>query len=412
MRRSLSWLLTPLLATPFGCDPSVQPGPAPGPGKLAVREVPPVDLLEEQERRVAEAVAKARSQVVTLEFTADDTSSAGARRVATGVVVHTDAEGSDVLSVRIASPSSGSPILARDADGRRLPVRWVADDPETGLTLLRIPTPGASSRTPKLPTPPGPPRLGSQVLVIGNPFGLGHSVTRGAVSGLDRRLELGSRTLGGLIQLDAALHPGDSGALIVNLRGEWLGLLRSGLATPGAEPAREHDVGFAIPARDALWVADQLRTRQRVDRAYLGIRIALRTSTEGSGAVLDSVLDDTPADRAGLRSGDRVVALDGLPITSPRDLTDRLDRTLANAETTIDYFRGPHRDRRTLRTASRPQPDRDPAPPRTEDPRTASSKVLLEQIERLERRIAELEQERTREKDASRREQASAATDP
>ena len=66
------------------------------------------------------------------------------------------------------------------------------------------------------------------MLLIGNPFGLGHSVSRGSISGLNRRVELGSRQLGGLIQVDAALHPGDSGALVADLHGGWLGVIRSG----------------------------------------------------------------------------------------------------------------------------------------------------------------------------------------
>ena len=125
--------------------------------------------------------------------------------MATGVVIN---DRGDVLSVRIDPP----PVRCAGGGARRLgpspPGRWVAADAETGLTLLRI--------EPKVAEPVRPasrsPRLGSQVLVIGNPFGLGHSVSRGQVAGLDRRLELGPRPLGGLIQIDAALHPGDSGA--------------------------------------------------------------------------------------------------------------------------------------------------------------------------------------------------------
>ena len=123
-------------------------------------------------------------------------------------------------------------------------------------------------------------RLGIPVLVIGNPFGLAHSVSRGYVAGLGRRLELGPRQLGGLIQVDASLHPGDSGALLADLQGGWLGVIRSGLAAPAESDRKGRESstttsGFAIPARDALWVADQLRTRRRVDRAYLGVTMDL-----------------------------------------------------------------------------------------------------------------------------------------
>src|SRR5205807_6151280 len=98
-------------------------------------------------------------------------------------------------------PSAAVPIVARVASGKRLAARWVASDPETGLTLLRI-EPG--SARPASPSPRGA-RVGVPVLVIGNPFGLAHSVGRGFVAGLGRRLDLGPRPLGGLIQLDVAL---------------------------------------------------------------------------------------------------------------------------------------------------------------------------------------------------------------
>ena len=396
MRRLRVSFLWVLCFASLACTPPPPSVPAAGADPSA-----PGDRLDEQEARVAEAVARAREHVMTLEFTIEDgKSEAPARRVATGVVVWDDGRGRDVISVRVAPPPSGVPVVARDAVGRRTTARWVADDPETGLTLLRVDDDSAYPRraTAPLPLPPGLPRLGSQVLVIGNPFGLGHSVTRGSISALDRRLDLGARPLGGLIQIDAAFHPGDNGALVATLRGEWLGLVRSGLAPRGTDPTRDHDLGFALPARDALWVADRLRARGRVDRAYLGIRLALRPSNEGPGAVLDSVLDDTPAARVGLKNGDRVVTLDGHDVASPHDLTDRLDRTPADADVVVEYYRGPVRDRRVIRTASRPPSERDrdadaPAPTRPDSPR-----VLKEQIERLERRLEELERALAKEK--------------
>ena len=206
------------------------------------------------------------------------------------------------------------------------------------------------------------------VLVIGNPFGLAQSVSRGFIAGLGRRLELGPRQLGGLIQVDAALHPGDSGALVADLHGGWVGVVRSGLAAPD-RAADDHDLGFAIPAADALWVAGQLRDRGRVDRAFLGVtmdREAVGPEAE-PGAVLGRVLADSPAESAGLKAGDRVVAIDGKPVRSSFDLTDRLDRTPADAQITLDLVRNDAPPRRisrlTLRAAHRPpfEPSR-PAP--------------------------------------------------
>lgn len=384
-------------------------GPAPS-GPPATTEVTPTTatvrvseerddeaVLEAIERRVAESIKQLRKSAVALEYALIDAPS-GTRRVATGVVVN---ERGDVLSIRIDPPSAAVPIVAQDAAGGRHPARWIAADAETGLTLLRI---DAGAVRP-VRVASRAPRLGSQVLLIGNPFGLGHSVSRGQIAGLDRRVDVGPRPLGGLIQIDAALHPGDSGALVANLRGEWLGLIRSGLAIPGAGGTFDHDLGFAISARDALWIADQLRTRHRVDRAYLGVRLDLTGQHEpgASGALLKDVVAGSPAARGGLKAGDRVVAFDGYVIATPGDLTDRLDRTLANARINVEFVRGTGRDRRTIRTAGRPiTKAASPSATARDGEDAAASPTpaqLLERLDALERRIRALEKEKPQDKE-------------
>jgi S1-C subfamily serine protease len=268
--------------------------------------------LERWERQVAAAMARARESVVVLEYTAAD-APAGTRRIATGVVINQRGE---MLSVKIdplvsAKPAgigkNSTPILARDYSGRRHFAHWIAADPETGLTLLQIvpravrPIRVATDR----------PNLGGQIFVLGNPFGMGQSVSRGHIAGLDWAMEVADRQLGGMIQVQAPLYPGDSGAAVVDVRGDLLGLIRSGLAIPCSRSAirsragrgvgagspsfpagqpvswpaadavttrldqaeQDNDFGFAISAGDALWVADQLRAFGRVDRAYLGVRL-------------------------------------------------------------------------------------------------------------------------------------------
>src|SRR5262249_60346986 len=101
-------------------------------------------------------------------------------------------------------------IVAHDYWGRPHAVRWVAADPLTGLTLLRV---AARAVRPIRAAADGP-KLGSPVFVVGNPFGMGHSVHPGHVAGLDRVIELHRRQLGGLIQIQVALYPGDSGAAV------------------------------------------------------------------------------------------------------------------------------------------------------------------------------------------------------
>ena len=159
------------------------------------------------ERRIAAAMAR-RESVVALEYTAADAPE-GDRRMATGVVIN---NGGEILSVRIdppptrPTPGTGknlASIVARDFQGRRHAARWVAADPETGLTLLRL----AASAVRPIRFALDGPKLGSQVFVVGSPFGMGHSVSRGHVAGLDRAVELGTRQIGGLIQVQALSIP-------------------------------------------------------------------------------------------------------------------------------------------------------------------------------------------------------------
>ena len=353
-----------------------------------------LDLLEHLERRVAEVAAEVRDSAVTLEYTVPDVAEGG-RRVATGVILNDRGE---VLSVNIdPPPDPARPVLARDASGHSHPTHWLAADPATGLTLLRVDAEADHFRPIRAIARAA--ALGTTALVIGSPFGLDHSVKRGNVAGLNRRLDLGERSLGGLIQVEAMLHPGDSGALLANLQGEWLGLIRSGLAS-GSEVGAP-GLGFAIPAADAVWVADQLRAGQRVDRAYLGVKFD-RKSDGAPGAVLSEVLPDSPASRAGMQPGDRVEALGGHPIRVPTDLIDRLDRTLADTRLPVEVLRGPDRLPLTVHTAPRPPGDPpaprprslvkpDPAPDPVAAGRLDQIERRLQDLERIERRIQELE---------------------
>jgi len=327
--------------------------------------------MERLERRMAAGMGRARESVLALEYTAAD-GPADARRAAVGVVV--DGDRGDVLSVRIdrpptppGEPGGGpSPIVARDAFGRRHLARWIAADPDTGLTLLQIPAGVLRS----IRVAEEGPALGSQVFVVGNPFGLGHSVSRGLISGLGRSLKLRDLRLDGLIQVQTPLFPGDSGAAVVNYRGHWLGQVRGGLAPSSDDPTapppastsgRGNDLGFAIPAEEALWIASQLRERGRVERAYLGVRLAPDGGADApEGAGLREVLADTPAARGGLQPGDRVVSFDGRPTRSAVDLTERLDRTPAEKYVRLEVLRGdgPDRQQRSvwIRTTQRPDP--------------------------------------------------------
>ncbi|WP_435017949.1 S1C family serine protease [Tundrisphaera sp. TA3] len=339
---------------------------------------PPISL--------ADAALRAQASTVALEYGGSDTES---RKVATGVVV--DDQGG-VLSVKVDAPTGAATIWAIDSAGHRHKARWLASDPETGLSLLDV---DADDIIPIRPSSRGA-TLGEEVLLIGNPYGLGHSVGRGFVAGLGRRLDLEPSPLSGLIQVQAPIHPGDNGALLADLRGEWLGLVRGGLASPNAQSSGDHGLGFAIPADEALWIAGRLRAYGKVGRAYLGIHLGADSPDE-PGAAVSSLVADGPAARAGLQPKDRVIALADHEIRSGDDLTDRLDRLAAGATVDLDYLRDsvPHRVSVLLapRPARKPAPSPSPPgpPPSSEPPRPTIPREILDQIDRLERRLQEIE---------------------
>jgi len=216
----------------------------------------------------------------------------------------------------VAEP--GAKVLLRDWRGRVRNGRWLAFDEATGLSLLRIER--AKQEEEPVVVPPiaeRPPKLGEWVAVIGNPFGLSHSVGYGNVSGLDRQVRVGGHADSGLIQFAATIHPGDSGGLLVDPEGRMVGIVSVALGDPSAGgTTRVPGIGFAIPASRALRVAQQLEQHGQVQRGYLGI--VLR-SGEGPPEI-EQVRPGSPAAAAGMQPGDRIVAVDGQPVRTLDDL--------------------------------------------------------------------------------------------
>jgi serine protease Do len=307
-------------------------------------------LLDRFEQRVGESITAARMSTLALEYTPAGASGNSVRRVATGIVLN---DSGDVLSIRIDPPPPGAPVVARDADGKARSTRWLAADHDTGLTLLRV---DESSGLRPVRSATRAAVLGMSVFVVGNPYGLGQSVSRGHVAGLNRHVKIGHSKLGALIQLDVPLRPGDNGALVANLRGEWLGQIR-GVLSP-ADPPNPDDkkpgVGFAIKADDAAWVADQLRAHRKVDRAYLGVRLVFEPKPKAPGAIISEVIADGPAAKAGVKPGDRVIAALGGPISDPQSLIDLLDRTVARTIVSLELDRDGTAQSVRVETASRP----------------------------------------------------------
>jgi serine protease Do len=219
----------------------------------------------------------------------------------------------------VAGPGSGG--RAAFVDGRELRFSVVGADPFSDLAVLR-----AESRD-LVPAELGDAedlRVGQLVVAIGNPNGFAGSVTAGVVSALGRSLPAGrrgnNRIIDNVIQTDAALNPGNSGGALANGRGEVVGV-NTAVAGVG--------LGLAVPVNEATRrIIGSLMTTGRVRRAYLGIAGGprplpprVRASVDMRSAVeVVSVVEDSPADRAGLRAEDLIVSVDGTPTASVDEL--------------------------------------------------------------------------------------------
>jgi len=200
------------------------------------------------------------------------------------------------------------------ADGRKFLAKVVGSDPDTDLAVLRVSVDGlpainfGSSEA---------LRVGDVVLAIGNPFNLGHTVTAGIVSALGRS-GLNMSTYENFIQTDAAINPGNSGGALVDSRGDLVGINTLILSRTGSAMG----IGFAIPVSTARMVLDQIVKTGTVTRGWVGVEVADVTPAElesvrpGSprGALIARVLAGGPAAKAGLKTGDILLEIDGRPV--------------------------------------------------------------------------------------------------
>jgi Do/DeqQ family serine protease len=225
------------------------------------------------------------------------------------------------------------------ADGRRLEAKLVGADPPTDIALVSI----AASGLLELPLGNSDElEIGDYVVAIGNPFGLGQTVTAGIVSALGRA-GLGIEGYEEFIQTDAAVNPGNSGGALVNIDGRLVGINTAIVSRAGGKVG----IGFAIPTNMARDVADQLLRFGQVKRGQLGVSIqdhpahmpvALQAEMP-PGAMVASVAPGSAADKAGLQRDDLIVAVNGRPIVSAAQLRTRVGLIRIGESVELDFLR-------------------------------------------------------------------------
>jgi serine protease Do len=206
-----------------------------------------------------------------------------------------------------------------------------------------------------------PPRVGDWILAIGNPLGLGGTVTRGIVSARERNL--GTSAYDDLIQIDAPINRGDSGGPTFDLDGNVIGVNATIVSPTGGSVG----IAFAVPADTVRMVVDQLRENGKVTRGWLGIQIQPVTAeiadTLGfkstKGALVAHPQSDSPAAKAGIKSGDIIISLDGNVVESPRTLTKKIAATAPGTPVKLGVFRQGNEE--TAQVTLGELPPRDPA---------------------------------------------------
>ena len=228
-------------------------------------------------------------------------------------------------------------------DRREFTAKVLGTDPHTDIAVLKI----DGHNLPVVPVGGAKPAVGDLALAIGNPFGIGQTVTMGIVSATGRG-GLNIEQYEDFIQTDAAINPGNSGGALVNTNGDLIGINTAILAGNGGG---NQGIGFAIPVAMAREVMDQIVKTGKVVRGFMGAQIqdvtpdlARAFKLKGpNGAVLTNIESGTPADRAGLQAGDVVTAVNGEPVADSNSLRLRISRTAPGTavKLTVQRAEGP-----------------------------------------------------------------------
>jgi serine protease Do len=224
-------------------------------------------------------------------------------------------------------------------DGLEYTAKVIGRDPKTDLAVVKI----DGKDFPVVPMADSDKvQVGDVALAIGNPFGVGQTVTEGIVSATDRG-NMGIEAYENFIQTDAAINPGNSGGALVDIEGRLIGINTAILSRSGGSQG----LGFAIPSNVARTVMESLIANGHVTRGYLGVMIQKITPAlakefnlkNQSGALISDVVDDGPADKAGLKPGDVVLEYNGKPVTESRHLQLAVAGTKPGSKVPVEILR-------------------------------------------------------------------------
>lgn len=269
-----------------------------------------------------------------------------------GVIVNSD--GLIVTNQHVVEAADSIEVSLND--GRTATAELVGTDPETDLAVLRI-------KLDDLPSlqfaADDNVRVGDVVLAMGNPFGVGQTVTMGIVSALGRN-KVGINTFENFIQTDAAINPGNSGGALVDTAGNLLGINTAIYSRSGGSLG----IGFAIPAKTVQGVLSQIVRTGSVTRGYIGVEQQNITEELASafnlpqkdGVIIAGIVKDGPADKAGLKVGDILLKLDGQKISDTTQMLNLIAGHSPGEKKSVELLRDGKKEALSIEIGVRPKP--------------------------------------------------------
>lgn len=256
-----------------------------------------------------------------------------------GVII--DARGYILTNEHVVGGAEQIRVILRDPEKRTYVGKVVGTDPTTDLAVVKIEPDHKLSYagfddSDKV-------RIGDWSIAIGSPFGLGQTVTVGVISGQRQSMEVENRVYSDFLQTDAAINMGNSGGPLVDIEGRIIGI-NTAIFSPSGGSA---GIGFAIPSNEAKLIAEELIAQGRVIRSYIGVEatavdrvVARQFKVPGSqGALVNSVLAGSPAEKAGIKRGDVIVRFDGKAVADQVQLAKIVGETPPKTTVTIQLIR-------------------------------------------------------------------------
>ena len=298
----------------------------------------------------------------------------GGMALGSGFVVSSD--GYVVTNNHVVQNSSE--VKVRFQNGDNFDATVIGTDPKTDLALLKI---KSDKSFPHVDFAKTEGKVGDYVMAVGNPFGLGGSVTRGIISARGR--DIGSGPYDDFLQIDASINKGNSGGPTFNLDGDVVGINTAIFSPSGGSVG----IGFAIPASTASNIIDKLKTDHKVTRGWLGVQIQPVTADiaeslgleNAKGAIISDLTTGSPAKKAGLKQGDTILKVDGTDISDAHDLAKVIAGLTPGKDVKLSIIRGGKAETITVTLAAMPNdPKMASAEPPAQTPKGGLSAYGLE----------------------------------